>query len=241
MTPYQEIAYYYDMLMNASYYDHDTLGKTVHSLIGEREQLLELGIGTGLLAQSLLKTNASYEITGIDFSQAMLEIAEKRLANKVQLVECDIAEMALDRKFEAAVSSGGTWVIVRSESSDELCLGTHLFDHEKDLQGLKNVSEHLEVGGLLLLSVHLPHEDRDIELTDGIVYSQKIKENDTLSDHFSINKTYTFKRGEELLSEESFDLGFYKDSLFPSMFAEAGFEPVGMTESKEFFIYKKVA
>lgn len=238
MTPYQEIAYYYDMLMNANYYNHESLAKEVQSVLGSRKKLLELGVGTGLFAQELLKIDSSYDITGIDFSPEMLKIAKERLPDSCHLVEDDVAEMSLDCKFDAAISSGGTWVIIKS--NDEFLLGTHLHDHEKDVSSIQNVAERLYPGGLLLLSVHSPHKDLEINLDNDIVYSQKIEKHTETSDHFSFKKYYYFKKNEEMLAEESITLGFYKDSLFPEMLANAGLEPLGMTDSEKFFIYKKV-
>ena len=238
MNLYQGIAHYYDLLMNGGYYDHESMGRIIQSAIGQRKRLLELGIGTGLLTQSLLNLDSSVDITGIDFSPAMLSIAKRRLPSGVPLIECDVAEMSLGRKFEVAFSSGGTWVII--QSSEGLMLGTHLFNHQKDVQGLRNVAAHLEPGGLLLLSVHPPHEERDIELVDGIVYSQKIEDNSDMSDHFAREKSYYFKKNGNILAEETLTLGFYKDTLFPRMLADAGFEPLGMTDADKFFVYEKV-
>jgi len=238
MNHYQEIAHYYDLLMNGGYYDHESMARIIQSTIGQRKRLLELGIGTGLLTRELLKIDSSYSITGIDFSIAMLKIAKERLPSHVPLIECDVAKMNLGCKFEVAFSSGGTWVII--QSSEGLMLGTHLFDHKKDFQGLQNVAAHLEPEGLLLLSIHPPHEERDIELANGIVYSQKIQGDSKMSDHFALDKSYYFKKDGNILAEETLTLGFYKEILFLPMLAEAGFEPLGMTDSEKFFIFKKI-
>lgn len=146
--------------------------------------------------------------------------------------------MSLDRKFDAAISSGGTWVITQSD--DELLLGTHLFNQENDIRGLQNVSDHLEKGGLLVLSVHPPHENRNIQLQDEIVYSQKIGQYEE-SDHFSIQKTYSFTRKGSVLAEETLTLGFYKETLFYKMLADVGFKPLGMTDDGKFFKFEKIA
>ncbi|MEM8637409.1 MAG: class I SAM-dependent methyltransferase [Cyanobacteria bacterium P01_G01_bin.54] len=238
MTYYQDISKYYDMLMNAGYYNYEPLAKTVRSVIGQRERVLELGIGTGQLAQLLVEAEPTYDFVGIDFSPAMLEIASKRLPKTVSLIECDVADMKMDRKFDVAFSSGGTWVIVRS--SNGLLLGTHLFDKHKDLRGLQNVSNLLEPGGLLVLSVHPPHEDRDITLEDGVVYSQKISKKSGDSDHFFIDKTYSFLKDGNVLAEEMITLGFYQESLFQKMLSDVGFKPLGLTETEDFFVFEKV-
>jgi SAM-dependent methyltransferase len=239
LTHYKGIAAYYDLLMDAGYYDHKALATVVRSAIGKRKALLELGVGTGRLAHELLTLDSTYDLVGIDFSAAMVEIAKRRLPSRVPVIECDVAEMHLDRKFDVAISSGGTWVII--QSGNELQLGTHLFDHKKDLCGLQNVARHLDPGGLLLLSVHPPHEDRDLELSDGIVYSQTIDGRAGTSDHYSLEKSYYFKRNGTILAEETLTLGFYESKMFLRMLANVGFEPLGMTETEEFFIFEKAA
>ncbi len=238
VSHYQEIATYYDLLMDGGYYDHSFLAKIVHSAIGQRTTLLELGVGTGLLLQELLKVNPDYDLVGIDFSRAMVDIAKKRLPDHVSLVECDVATMDLGRTFEVAISSGGVWVII--QSGDELLLGTHLFNQENDVRGLQSVASHLKPGGMLLLSVHPPHEDRDLELENGIVYSQAIGKHKGTSEHFSIEKHYCFKEGKHTLAEEVITLGFYSSSIFLDMMASAGFKPLGMLDNKKFFAFEKV-
>ena len=146
--------------------------------------------------------------------------------------------MTLDRTFDVALSSGSTWVIIRSDK--ELLLGTHLLNREKDFKGLRNVADHLDAGGLLLLSVQKPHEDRDINLVDGIVYSQKVEGRNGTSDHYFIEKDYSFKRNGKLLAEDKLTLGFYKHTVFPEMLANAGFSPLRMTDTEKFFVWQKV-
>ena len=238
MNQYKSIARYYDLLMGAGYYDHQSLARGVQATIGERRRVLELGVGTGLLARELFELDPSYDFTGVDFSPSMLEIAKQRLPSRVSLIECDVAEMTLDRTFDVALSSGGTWVIIRS--GQELLLGTHLLSREKDFKGLQNVADHLDAGALLLLSVQNPHEDRVINLVDGIVYSQRIEGRNGASDHFFIEKGYSFKRNGKLLAEEKLTLGFYTQTVFPEMLADAGFSPLGMTDTEKFFVWQKV-
>ena len=237
VSHYGTIADYYDQLMNAGYYDHSALGEKLLSITGTGKSLLELGIGTGLMARELLNQDPSVELTGIDFSESMLTIARKRIPEGADLVECDVAEMRLNKTFDVAYSTGGTWVIINSEKG--LSLGTHLYDRENDIKGIKQVAKHLQPGGLLLLSVHPPHEDRSFDIGNGLQYSQEIKGHSGFGDHYSLLKTYRFSRGEETLAEEQVVLGFYEESLYLPMFLEAELEPVGMTANNDFFMFKK--
>ena len=49
MNQYKSIARYYDLLMDAGYYNHESLARVVQATIGERRRVLE----TGLLAREL--------------------------------------------------------------------------------------------------------------------------------------------------------------------------------------------
>lgn len=237
-TYYYQIANYYDLLMTSGYFDHALMSELIHSMLKPRHHVLELGVGSGLMVHELLKLDTSYEITGIDISSTMLDIARERLPSSVSLIECDVKHMQLGHRFEAAISSGGTWVLI--ESPEGLMLGTHLYSREEDLQGLRNVAAHLEPSGILLLTVHAMHVDRELALRDGIVYSQKVERNDDPSpDRFSAQKTYSFHRDGKTLAEETLTLGFYYDTSFPRLFEEAGFKLLGMAANDKVFVLEK--
>lgn len=237
MAYYERIAEYYDLLMDAGYYNHASLARIVQSTVGEGKRILELGVGTGGLAQELIKLDPSCNFTGIDFSPAMVEIAQDRLPDDVAVVECDVAEMDLGQKFDAAVSCGGTWVMVDRDREYEL--GTHLFNRDKDIAGLHRVAEHLEPDAQLLLSIHPPHADKEIKLENDIVYCQTIEDKKEGADHYSLEKTYAFKRDSKTLTEETLTLGFYKPSMYEALLADAGFTPQNVTEEGKFFVFEK--
>jgi tRNA (cmo5U34)-methyltransferase len=75
--------------------------------------ILDLGCGSGLVAQMVLDRSASAQIFGVDSSPAMLEIARERLApygDRAELTEGDLT--AIDRV--AAPSGCGAAVAVQS-------------------------------------------------------------------------------------------------------------------------------
>jgi len=191
------------------------------------------------LAEALLSLDPTYDFVGIDISAEMIEIARTRVSEEAEMIVCDIAEMQLGRKFDAAISNGGTWVIIRD--GDQMQMGVHQFDPVKDLRGIKNLAEHLDPGGILILSVHPPHANRDLELADGIVYSQRIIKTDPTSSHHSIKKNYSFRKGDSILAEEEMTLSFYEKDIFMELFSKANLEPRGYSETGEFFIFEKRA
>ncbi|MEX2254386.1 MAG: class I SAM-dependent methyltransferase [Acidimicrobiia bacterium] len=238
VNTYDGITECYDLLMRAGYYEHDAMAKAANNVLGERTSVLELGVGTGLFAQNLAATNPSYEITGIDFTAPMLDIAESRIGDEVDLVEADVTEMDLGRTFDAAISSGGVWVAIRD--GDDLLLGTHLLAAEADVRGLHNVGEHLEPDGLLLLSIQPMHRDFDCELDGGIVYSQRVEPGESIDDeHFTIEKQYSFTRDSEVLAEQTLELGFYRPQSRERILEEAGFTSAGADNEERFVVYSK--
>jgi SAM-dependent methyltransferase len=235
VNQYTGITECYDLLMRGGYYDHDTMARAADAVIGDRKKVLELGVGTGLFAQSLAATKPDCDITGVDFTPSMLELAQDRVGADARLIEADVTSMDLEDTFDAAISSGGVWVII--DADDEFLLGTHLPDYDNEVQGLKNVSSHLDSDGLLLLSIQKMHDDFDLALPDGVVYSQRISAPEQPDDHFMIEKEYTFTRGSEVLGEETLNLGFYRRGVMDQIIDEAGFEFEGIDDEQQFFVY----
>lgn len=237
MNTYSGITECYDLLMRAGYYDHRAMAKAADAAIGERSSVLELGVGTGLFAQRLVELRPDCEITGVDFTAAMLDLAKQRVGSHAELVQADVTDMDLGRTFDAAISSGGVWVVIRDD--DEFMLGTHLFDHDQEVRGLRNVADHLEPDGLLLLSIQDMHDDFDQDLDDDIVYSQRVIDAGGDDDRFVIEKHYLFSRGAEVIARETLELGFYRRSAMDRIFDEAGFTFRGIESEKCFFVFGK--
>jgi hypothetical protein len=195
-------------------------------------------VGTGLFARELIATNAERDITGVDFTAPMLDIAEARVGGEIDLIEADVTEMDLGRTFDAAISSGGVWVAIRE--GEELLLGTHLFDAAEEVRGLRNVAAHLDSDGLLLLSIQDMHEDFDCELEHDVVYSQQVTRSEMpIDDHFTIEKEYSFTRDSHVLAEQTLELGFYRAPLRDRILREAGFVLDGTDEEDRFVVCTK--
>lgn len=68
------------------------------NLVVERSPvILDLGIGTGELAERCLKVRPDARIIGIDVDSGILSVARKRLGNRVELVEGDFRSIQLPR------------------------------------------------------------------------------------------------------------------------------------------------
>nr|MDJ0555659.1 class I SAM-dependent methyltransferase [Microcoleaceae cyanobacterium MO_207.B10] len=222
MSEYTGITDYYDLLMTQGYYDYQGMANAVNTFVKDgRKKILELGVGTGLLAEKLKALAPEAEFTGVDITASMLDIARKRLGEWGNLVEADVYEMNLQETFDIAVSSGGVWVIIEQDNRTDL--GNHTKDINEDIKGLTNLAKYLNQNGLLLLGVQGEHKNYQQNLPTGIVYSQeieKIGENDEIK---SIEKSYFFKKDGKILAQQTLNLNFIKEWKKEEIMEQAGF------------------
>ncbi len=159
INQYTNITEYYDLWVNSGYYDYQILASEAHSIVGNGREVLELGVGTGLLAEKYIEIDPTCEFTGVYFTASMLEIAKKRLGDTFKLIEADAVTMDLNATFDVAISNGGVWGILDLDDRDRWEFGGHVPSIEANRQGLTNLANHLREGGLLLLHLQKSHED----------------------------------------------------------------------------------
>ena len=240
VNEYTKITEYYDLCVTSGYYDYESLAREANSIIGDGRQVLELGVGTGLLAEKYIEIDPKSKFTGVDFSSSMLDIAKKRLGDKVKLIETDVVTMDLNESFDVAISNGGVWVYYDCSNCSEV--GSLIPNVEANLPGLVNVARHLREGGLLLMNLQNPHDNFDKDLSSGILYSQSVEELAETVDYRIIKKTYLFKKNDEILVQEQHKITLFKEQAYGRMFDEAGFsfqEISSSGNSDRFAIYKK--
>jgi cyclopropane fatty-acyl-phospholipid synthase-like methyltransferase len=214
---YIEIVEHYDNVMTSGYYDHQEMAKTLQDLLGSRRKVLDIGVGTGLLTDDMLKL-ADYQIVGVDFSIKMLNVAEERLAGKgVELVHSDITQFETDEKFEAIISTGGVIYVVSEEG--EYRLYSHITDKEKNEELLARLYSDLDDNGLIALAIQGPHIDYSRPIQDGIIYTQHI-----IRQPSCIDKRYLFSSPEgKQLAEQFCRLFFFDGRQSQRVFRDAGF------------------
>ncbi|MCI5217644.1 MAG: class I SAM-dependent methyltransferase [Candidatus Electrothrix sp. LOE2] len=214
---YVEIVDYYDSLLTSGYYDFESLGNTLHDLIGDGKKILDIGVGTGLLTKKMLELD-DYEIVGVDFSPGMLERAQERLADSdVELVCEDILKFETEEKFDAVVSSGGAVYMVEEEG--EYRLYSHITDKIKNEQLLEKLCSYLKQDGVLALAIQGPHENYRKKIKGDILYEQRIDKQDSY-----VNKWYTFSKPDgTVLTEQFCRFRFFEGKKTEKIFNRAGF------------------
>ena len=117
-------------------------------LTDNSEPLLELAIGSGRVAIELVK--AGYQVTGIDISPEMLEIAEQKrrqlpeeLQAKLRLIQGNMSNFKLNRRSATVLIPGNSFLLLTNLTRQRLCL--------------QKIREHLAPGGLLVVDIFNPH------------------------------------------------------------------------------------
>lgn len=150
---YSELAEIYDQLyLNIFNYEQDA--EFVDSIFKKYQisEFLELGCGSGHLAQLLVKKK--YKMTGVDLYEEMLQIARERLP-QVEFIQQDIRNLKFDRKFDAIIAMGRMFTYMTTNEDVEKsirsianCLnqnGIFLFDNFSAPHFVKNFKENQEI------------------------------------------------------------------------------------------------
>ena len=232
MNEYTDLTEYYDALMTSGYYDYDAIAKSLITILQGRKKILELGVGTGLLAQKLLQYNPDCQFTGIDFTASMLAKAKERLGKKARLLEHNVVRMKMEDRFEAAFGNGGVWGFVNT--GKEYVLVSHLTEIQDNIKGLRRVADHLEDKSLFIMSVQGIHENFERELPNQIVYSQKITENEDF-----IEKDYIFKKKGAVVAKHRNRFRLFRGDSIKTLMQEGGFKFQTIASDNRFHIYIK--
>lgn len=109
---FEHMAAQYDTLFIPRLGGYEPMHEMILAMLGacgrRGARVLELGPGTGILTQKLLKRLPDSHVVGYDLSAAMLAQARAKLtplADRVQLIEADISRVAFDGPFDMVTSA----------------------------------------------------------------------------------------------------------------------------------------
>ncbi len=125
-------------------------------------KVLDLGIGTGITAERIMKLVPDAELTAVDFSDAMLQGAKRRLQNyKVQWITGDYAEVDFGKDFDVVIS----------------VIGMHHQTHEGKQAMFKKIFNALKPGGVFLFGDLMTHKDeKKAALSDAKHYHSLVEQ-----------------------------------------------------------------
>ena len=105
---------------------------------GEVRKVLDLGAGTGLMSEAVLRRHPQAEVVLLDGSQAMLEKAAMRLPDTVRVL-ADLRETLPEGPFDAVVSS----------------LAIHHLEHPDQRELYSRIPSLLRPGGVFVNAEHV--------------------------------------------------------------------------------------
>ena len=154
MNPFDAWADLYDAV-------HSNLTEDISLYVEEARRsggpVLELGCGTGRIAIPIAQ--AGMDITGLDSSEALLEVARRKAAelqpadrDRLTLVNADMRNFSLERRFRAIIIPFNTFL--------------SLLTVDEQVSTLKNVRAHLEPAGKLVFDVFVPDLDMLVDAGD---------------------------------------------------------------------------
>ncbi|MEN8906300.1 MAG: GNAT family N-acetyltransferase [Clostridiales bacterium] len=148
---YKKFAIYYD-----SYVDHFKEDIPLYlKYINEDNDVLEIGCGTGRILKPLLASNCN--VTGIDISEDMLKIANRKLISyinngKLDLIKLDLSDYRIDRNFDRIFISFYTY--------------NYLLNDKERITFIKNVYSMLKDKGILIIDLFYPRSLKKPEIED---------------------------------------------------------------------------
>ncbi|GAF22983.1 MULTISPECIES: class I SAM-dependent DNA methyltransferase [Shouchella] len=225
MKPYIHFANIYDHLMAHVEYEHwITYMKTVFEERNVRvSKVLDVGCGTGEL---MLRMNqAGFVPTGLDISEDMLAVAQRKLQSaqtQPQLFQEDMSQFSVLERYDAITI---------------FCDSLNYLEKEEDVKRVfLRCYDALQENGILLFDVHSPFKIQQFyqatfaDELDGVSY---IWHSFAGEEPLSVEHELTFfietenglyERVEELHKERTFDIATYTKWLM-----EAGFTDIRVT------------
>lgn len=229
------ISRFYDQIVERFYFDYKKLAHLLAQLIGEhRKNVLEIGIGTGLVAEQLM--SYGYQLTGIDFSEEMLSRARTRLGENIPLFNVDIKDFCALSQYDAVFSIMGPWYITCNHSREYSYL-SYLRTNEENRIGLENVSQMLRPEGILILSVQKPHQDLlEQPIGEKLYYSHKVARK-----FGYIKKDYSVKRENHRIAAQSCIFKEYKYDEVNPLLHSLGFSDIKTSPCGNFVFVVKLS
>lgn len=158
---YDRIAHYYDLEYRTKKQDLRFFIEMARRA-GSRARILEVACGAGRVSQALLE--AGFNVTGLDLSENMLRLAERKLADSSEDIRARGKYLRGDmRDLDAALGN---------EQFDLIFIAINSFLHLRtqadQLACLQSIRKHVAPAGRFIIDVFNP-EDKDSFASDGRV------------------------------------------------------------------------
>lgn len=160
-TPvYYDIIYDVDTKKDATFIEHCHAMHASGTEPGKQLNILEPACGTGRLMAEL--AGRGHHVAGVDLSKGMLDFASNRFKEKgvkgkiiqASMQDFDLRAFPMKRRGSAAHTSGGFDLAHILVSSFK-----YLLNEQDAADCLNGIADHLRVGGVFVLGIHLTDPD----------------------------------------------------------------------------------
>lgn len=136
MSIFDRYAEYYNLIYNDKNYkaEADYIDRLIKKYAGNSKSILDLGCGTG--RHDFLLAESGYDVTGVDFSEKMLEIANRQSETsnsklRIKYLSGDIRDLRLNLKFDVAAALFHV-ISYQTSNSDIMSAFKTAFEHVDD-------------------------------------------------------------------------------------------------------------
>ncbi len=227
MESYRDFARVYDEFMDQTPYDEwllNILNIFKEYKIDKDAQVLDLGCGTGKMARKLAREG--YQVTAVDNSMDMLEIAASEEDDHILYVLQDMVSLELPQQVDAAVS---------------ICDCMNYILEEEDLkEAFRRVREFLKEDGVFVFDMNSHYKYKEILTCNTFAedredasfiwdnfYDEEERINEYQLSLFIQNEQGTYNKYEELHLQKA-----YEQEEVVSFLYEAGFSSVRVLDAE---------
>lgn len=227
MESYRDFARVYDEFMDQTPYDEwllNILNIFKEYKIDKDAQVLDLGCGTGKMARKLAREG--YQVTAVDNSMDMLEIAASEEDDHILYVLQDMVSLELPQQVDAAVS---------------ICDCMNYILEEEDLkEAFRRVREFLKEDGVFVFDMNSHYKYKEILACNTFAedrehasfiwdnfYDEEERINEYQLSLFIQNEQGTYNKYEELHLQKA-----YEQEEVVSFLYEAGFSSVRVLDAE---------
>lgn len=227
MESYRDFARVYDEFMDQTPYDEwllNILNIFKEYKIDKDTQVLDLGCGTGKMARKLAREG--YQVTAVDNSMDMLEIAASEEDDHILYVLQDMVSLELPQQVDAAVS---------------ICDCMNYILEEEDLkEAFRRVREFLKEDGVFVFDMNSHYKYKEILVCNTFAedredasfiwdnfYDEEERINEYQLSLFIQNEQGTYNKYEELHLQKA-----YEQEEVVSFLYEAGFSSVRVLDAE---------
>jgi len=232
---YHGVSKYYDATVSKNR-DYEHVASQLSKELGHAEGVMDIGIGTGLVVEHLLKNNPNICITGIDTCQSLLDRAESRLAGKVELHCCSITEFETNKMFDGAYSRGGAWVYTKMGS--KMKLASHIYDAVEVQKSFDVVAKYLRPNSKLLISTTNASSNSEFKIDGDITHYRQVSVIEKKGFSF-LKMDYSYFKDKLFLERKCMEARLFDEEESWNFLKNAGFVKE-VSSSDDFLVFRKL-